>query len=421
GQELQVRIGVHCGQTIKEEKDFFGSAVVIAARIAGLAKGGQILESETVRVLAGSWQDIRHVHYGRRRLKGLTGTYDIWSVPWQQPKVGGLARLWAKPAFRLTALALLSTAIGGSVAGGLVLSRGDQGGGGPQATVPFQAVAIHLVTEGSAERVSGDCLSEDLVYRGSSESDVTGDISGRQTAAFQATLYAAQTCQSGINTATFTIADPDGNSLSGTAEGPISIARLLLQEASAGSILSAIIITGGAGIYEGATGRGTCSTLSVHNISPDGSVVSQAESDCEFEFATAGAAGGAPEPMIVQVGASSTEATVFGGSADLSSTVDIVVLYRNTRDYLQEGLSLKLPVPQDAQILAAARGEKQPISAGERVWTLPDLPPGALQRFEFTLQLLAAETPAVSLVVEANGEGFERPVRSDPVTIKVTR
>lgn len=420
-QELQVRIGLNCGQVIKEEEDFFGSAVVIAARIGDLAKGGQILVSEMVRGLAGSWQAIRYVHYGRRHLKGLTGSYDIWEVPWREAEVRGFARLWANAAFRLTALVVLLAAIGGGVAGALILSRGEEGGGGPQATAAFQEVATHLVTEGRTERVSGDCVSEDLVYRGSSESDVTGDISGRMTATDDTTLYAVGECQSGLTKATFTITDSEGNTLSGTAEGPISIARLLAQEASAGSTVSAVIITGGSGIYEGATGKGTCTTLSVHDVEPDGTVVSQAESDCEYELATAGAAGAALEPVIVQVGTSATEVTVFAGSADLPSTVAIVVLYRNTREHTQEGLSLMLPVPPGAQILAAARGEEQPVATGERIWRLPDLPPGALERFEFTLQLLAAETPAISLVVEIEGEGFERPVSSDPVTIKVTQ
>lgn len=421
GQELQVRIGLNCGQVIKEEEDFFGSAVVIAARISQLAKGGQILVSEMVRGLAGPWQGIRYVHYGRRRLKGLAASYDIWTVPWREAEIRGFARLWANAAVRLTALVVLLAAIGGGVAGAVVLTRGGEGGGGPQPTAAFQEIATHLVTEGRTKRVSGDCVSEDLVYRGTSEGEVTGDISGRMTATDDTTLYAIGGCQSGLTQATFTITDSEGSTLSGTTEGPISIARLLGQEASAGSTLSAVIITDGSGIYDGATGKGTCTTLSVHDIEPDGTVIYQAESDCEYELATAGAAGAAAEPVIVQVGISATEVTVFGGSVDLPNTVAIVVLYRNTRDLTQKGLSLKLPVPQGTQLLAAARGEEQPVPAGERTWRLPDLPPGALERFQFTLQLLAAETPSVSLVVEVEGEGFERPVSSDPVTIKVVQ
>ena len=417
GQQLQVRIGLNCGQTIKEEEDFFGTAVVVAARIASLARGGEILVSEMVRGLAASRQGIRYVQHGRRHLKGLVGTYGIWAVPWRESEVRGIARPWSRPAFCVTALALLLVAIGGGIAGGLVLSRGGGGGGAPAATVSFQEVVTHLVTEGTTGRVSGDCLSEDLLYRGSSEGTVTGDVSGGFSATGDTTLYAADSCQSGLVKATFTITDSDGNSLSGTTEGPISLARML--QASAGSTVSAAIITGGSGIYEGVTGKGSCTTLSVHEVEPDGTVTSQAEADCAFQLAAAGAAGTGSEPVIVQMGASSEEMTVFGSPADIPNTVSIVVLYRNNRDQPQKGLSLRVPVPEGTQILAAARGEKQPISTGERAWNLPDLPPGAIQRLEFTLQLLAAETSTVPLVVQVSGEGFEQPVTSDPVMIRV--
>ena len=43
GRGLQVRVGLNCGRTIKQDEDFFGTAVVIAARLVALANGGQIL------------------------------------------------------------------------------------------------------------------------------------------------------------------------------------------------------------------------------------------------------------------------------------------------------------------------------------------------------------------------------------------
>lgn len=421
GQQFQVRMGLNCGRTIKEEEDFFGSAVVVAARIAALAKGGQILASETVRGLAGTSPGIRYLHHGRHRLKGLAGSYDTWSVPWREAEAEGLARLWARPAFRLTAAALLLAAVGGGIAGGLVLSRGSDGGSGAQVAATVQEVAINIVAEGRSQRVSGNCVSEDLVYRSTSEGEVSGDISGHIAATGDSRLYAVGECQSGLSKATFTITDAEGNALFGTTEGPSSIARLLGEGASAGSTVSAAIITGGTGIYEGATGKGTCTTLSVHSVEPDGTAISQSESDCRYELATAGAAAAAREPVIVQVGVGSTEVTVFGGAGELPNTVAMVVLYRNTREEEQKGLSLRLPEPGGTQILAAARGEEQPVDAGERVWALPDLPPGAIQRFEFTLQFLAAEMLAVPLVVEMEGEGFQEPVSSDPVMITVVQ
>ncbi len=43
--KLAIRIGFHFGQAIEEGGDFFGDAVNTAARMAGLAKGGQIITS----------------------------------------------------------------------------------------------------------------------------------------------------------------------------------------------------------------------------------------------------------------------------------------------------------------------------------------------------------------------------------------
>ena len=40
---LAIRIGFHYGATLEENGDYFGDAVNTAARMAGLAKGGQII------------------------------------------------------------------------------------------------------------------------------------------------------------------------------------------------------------------------------------------------------------------------------------------------------------------------------------------------------------------------------------------
>ena len=50
---LAIRIGFHFGPAIEENADFFGDAVNTAARMAGLAKGGQVITSgATVEALA---------------------------------------------------------------------------------------------------------------------------------------------------------------------------------------------------------------------------------------------------------------------------------------------------------------------------------------------------------------------------------
>ena len=47
GERVRVRIGLHTGEAIREEGDFFGRSVILAARIAAQARGGEILVSES--------------------------------------------------------------------------------------------------------------------------------------------------------------------------------------------------------------------------------------------------------------------------------------------------------------------------------------------------------------------------------------
>jgi class 3 adenylate cyclase len=81
GERVVVRIGLHAGEVIKEGEDFFGRNVIMAARVASQANGGEILASGVVRaLLQGSevtWGDSRTV-----ALKGLSGEHEIWAVEW---------------------------------------------------------------------------------------------------------------------------------------------------------------------------------------------------------------------------------------------------------------------------------------------------------------------------------------------------
>jgi class 3 adenylate cyclase len=58
---VRVRIGLHTGEAIKEADDFYGKNVVLAARIAARARGGQILVSEVVRSAVGLVARVRHL------------------------------------------------------------------------------------------------------------------------------------------------------------------------------------------------------------------------------------------------------------------------------------------------------------------------------------------------------------------------
>jgi class 3 adenylate cyclase len=81
-QPIRVRMGLHVGETISESYDFFGKAVILAARIAAFARGGQILVSSTLHDLAVSAGDLRFAPAGEKELKGLAGTHRMFEAIW---------------------------------------------------------------------------------------------------------------------------------------------------------------------------------------------------------------------------------------------------------------------------------------------------------------------------------------------------
>jgi class 3 adenylate cyclase len=76
---LQVRAGVHTGECELHEGKVAGLAVVIGARVAALADGGEVVVSQTVKDLvagAGIEFDAR----GEHELKGVPGRWSLFSV-----------------------------------------------------------------------------------------------------------------------------------------------------------------------------------------------------------------------------------------------------------------------------------------------------------------------------------------------------
>ena len=81
-QPLRIRMGLHVGEAINESADYFGRAVILAARIAALAQGGQILVSSTLYDLTASAGDLRFASIGEKHLKGLAGAHHLYEVGW---------------------------------------------------------------------------------------------------------------------------------------------------------------------------------------------------------------------------------------------------------------------------------------------------------------------------------------------------
>ena len=75
-----VRAGLHAGEALRHDDDFYGRTVVIAARISALALGGEILASELVYALT---HGLGTFTFGEPRpatLKGLEGEFNVYPV-----------------------------------------------------------------------------------------------------------------------------------------------------------------------------------------------------------------------------------------------------------------------------------------------------------------------------------------------------
>lgn len=81
GLGISVRIGINSGEaTAAEDGDYYGTPVVAAQRLCGLASGGQILVSGVVRALVGSKGGIVFESRGQESLKGLADPIEVYEV-----------------------------------------------------------------------------------------------------------------------------------------------------------------------------------------------------------------------------------------------------------------------------------------------------------------------------------------------------
>jgi class 3 adenylate cyclase len=74
-----VRIGVHTGECERRHDDLAGLAVHVAARVAAIAKSGEILVSSTVRDLV-SGSGLQFVDRGSHELKGVPGQWRLFAL-----------------------------------------------------------------------------------------------------------------------------------------------------------------------------------------------------------------------------------------------------------------------------------------------------------------------------------------------------
>jgi pilus assembly protein CpaF len=176
-RKLKIRIGINTGEVVEEAGDIFGAAVNVAARVAGKAKGGEILVSEIVRDLVGPVSEMKFGYRGRYKLKGFPDRFRLHDVtaiaaPSQTAALPSGDGFVGREQERLDIRMTLDRAATGS--GGMVFLAGPPGIG-----------ASRLASEVAAEAarkgwwvLSGRCMEQDVAPLGSFRDVLAAAVAG---------------------------------------------------------------------------------------------------------------------------------------------------------------------------------------------------------------------------------------------------
>ena len=77
GSPIHVRIGLHIGEPVREEADFFGQAVGYAARVASSAAGGEVVVSHLLHDVLVQTGEVEFGEPREVQLKGVDGPLAI--------------------------------------------------------------------------------------------------------------------------------------------------------------------------------------------------------------------------------------------------------------------------------------------------------------------------------------------------------
>ncbi len=83
GEPLRVRVGINAGEPIADEDDLFGSSVILAARAARQAQGGEILVTDVVRQLV-TGKGFLFADRGEIELRGFEDPVRLYEVRWRE-------------------------------------------------------------------------------------------------------------------------------------------------------------------------------------------------------------------------------------------------------------------------------------------------------------------------------------------------
>ncbi len=94
-----VRVGLHHGSAIERDGDYFGSAVNLAARVSGLASGGEVLLTGQTAALAPELGGVFYEPRGRQLLRNVREPVELFAaVPLSE---AGQGRLPLDPVCRM--------------------------------------------------------------------------------------------------------------------------------------------------------------------------------------------------------------------------------------------------------------------------------------------------------------------------------
>lgn len=77
---IKVRIGLHRGTAVERDGDWFGRNVALAARIAAVAEGGEVLVSDEIAERLQDEPDIELTPTEPVELKGIPGEHTLWML-----------------------------------------------------------------------------------------------------------------------------------------------------------------------------------------------------------------------------------------------------------------------------------------------------------------------------------------------------
>jgi adenylate cyclase len=75
-----VRVGLHHGQAVENEGDYFGAAVNLAARVSALATGGEVLVTGSTAALVPDLDGVFYESRGRQTLKNVVEPVEVFAA-----------------------------------------------------------------------------------------------------------------------------------------------------------------------------------------------------------------------------------------------------------------------------------------------------------------------------------------------------